>query len=175
MTQFLIAPDHFDIFRWIKKYKDHVPGNLNPDLAISWFKEPGDIPQEVPLSRLTPRFFYETLRNGTKLFFHFAGPDLGDPLPCGDGVIRDPYEGDEDSDEMDETMMLLGDADSLGFLFGMSGGWMTVDTAISFGGGCPVPPPSIETIEDAWFFDEAMDEFIKSHIIDMLGTSQVQA
>lgn len=169
MTQFHIVPDHFDIFRWIKKYREYIPGNLHPDYAISWIKEPGDIPQEIPIRKLTPKFFKESLESGTKLFFHFAGPFLGEPFPCGDGVIRYPYVADDESEEMDETMMLLSDSDSLGFLFGMSDGWMTVDTAIYFGGGCPVPPPSIEGIEDAWLFDEIMAAFLKEHIKEVPG------
>jgi hypothetical protein len=96
----------------------------------------------------------ELVEEGKTLFFPFSNVGCSDPIVCANGK-----EYDLDDEEYD-----LGESDLVGYLLKVTNGIVSIRQAIHLGGGCPVPPPSVEVIETAGPFEQGMSIYIKKYI-----------
>jgi hypothetical protein len=57
----------------------------------------------------------------------------------------------------------MGDTDNVGYLVGVRGGVLTIDSAMYYSGSCTFPSSS-DLKEDCYIFDQPMTEFVNRFI-----------
>ena len=158
MKQLTVPISEFDLSTFIKDIlkfnKTVVSKEVDPSYAIVVVSEIGGIPNYGPESGGRD-IYSELVDEGKRLFLPFSSSNIGEPMPCADG---NSYEIDEDSD------FCMGDIDCVGYLVEKEGDNLLIQSAINAGGGCPVPPPSVELLEDCDVFEDGMREFLERYI-----------
>ena len=128
-------------------------GCEDPSSSVARVSAPGGMPKCGP-GEGRPDFLRE-LEEGGLLFFPFSGANMGEPIPCADGVDRLLDEG---------SGLFFGDIDCVGFLVELKGDDFVINSAVDAGGCCPGPPPSVDITTDCGVFDAPMEAFLQSFI-----------
>lgn len=168
MKQLIIAEDKFDFdglldatYKFLRQdfYEE------DPSLLVMVMEEGDDYPGEN-----SDHDVREELAQGMKALIPFALPDGEECTHC---VFGPNYRLELTPEEEDEDEIWAGDQpwyldlnDLVGFLVAKRDGEYIIDMAKYIGGACMFPPPSLEILENAGIFEEAMVTFINQFIND---------
>ena len=151
----IIVPIHkFDFKGFAAKSIEFAEQYIDPDYAVAWVDEPGDIPEYVN-DYENKDALLELLIEGKVLFIMFSDSNIGDSIACADS---NEYVIDEDSD------FCLGDTDCVGYLLQSKDSVLTINSAINASGACTAPPPSVDIENDCDVFDKPLEDYIKKYI-----------
>lgn len=187
MKENKIKLENFDFHRFADSIIFFASDFTDLDYLVSWVKKPGEAPMQ--LENCTDHdVLLKALDDGKSLFFPFSESYLQGPIRCANSkeyIFKrdlDKYDAINEEDvsensiieddgyetilveENEDSDICIGDVDCLGYLVQKKDGLFLINTAINFGGGCPVPPPSIDLLEDCCFFEQPMREFIDRFI-----------
>jgi hypothetical protein len=156
MKQVVIQIRNFDFDSFAKNIlaflEGQVSGDVHPSYAVVRVAKSGAVPEYGPEKGRSE--FVDEIENGKLLFFPFSSSNAGDAIECVDGISRVLP---------DDSALILGDVDCVGFLIGLKEGYFTIDSAIHAGGASPGPLPSIDIV-DCDIFDSPMDNYIKQFL-----------
>lgn len=172
--------EKFDLHGLVKYTLDFLQDYLPPGYAIPWIYNLGDKPvyykNEADPDAIGRDYYNELVNEEKLLYFDFSESNLGMPVICADGYA---YLLDDELDENEEDKLKeynrgggynqekyfsMGDSENLGYLLKYHDGELTIWSARHSGGGCLVPPPSIDVEEYCGIFDEPMYKFINKFI-----------
>ena len=146
----------FDLQNFVEASLAFNKSMINPEIS------PTDIVQELQGDSGRVRDIEENesrdlesdlLKNKKRLFFPFSNIGLLDEIDCADGQT---YEIDEDSD------FSLGETGQAGFVVGVDGDEICLESAALCGGSC-MGPPSVEKCS-CDVFDQPMADFIEGFV-----------
>ena len=158
-----------DIMNFLKSQEI---GGDEPEVVIAEVEEHGATPKwgdTIPGRNIVK----ELLQDEKALFFTFSGTDDGDPVPCADGKSYSSAYEDDDEDEVakegaetDEVgeFLGLGEAEVVGYVLKVSQGELSIKTVIHGPGVTCCQAPSVEYIEDAGQFEQAMSDYVKRFV-----------
>jgi len=153
MKELRVSFEKFDFNGFVHEMYEFACEIMEPSYAFPWVYKSGDMP-EYDEDKDERNLFYELKDEGKQLYFAFSNVGIEESINCADGK---EYEIDEDSD------FGLGEA-TVGYLLKFKDGELIINSAMDCAGGCMVPPPSINIVEDCDVFDEPMERFINMFI-----------
>ena len=178
MKEIIVSLHQFSLKEFVEDIiRFHIEegiGDPDPRCVIPVVNEKGftpawgdDIPDRDIISELVSQ--------GKKIFFPFSNVNIGDPIPCADGISY-IMSSDEDEDEGEDEQLVassedeesfafgMGDTDVVGFLMQHDGEMLTIQLGVH-GPGCFCgQAPSVTIIEDAAPFETGMRDYLKKFI-----------
>lgn len=173
MEQLKMPVEDFNLEKFVETTLEFLKGIINPEVDPTCVIDVHDSEKDVPEVDVTERrdVINEMKEFGAILFFPFSEPNVGDPIKCADGneyILPTDCADDCDnpesecSDEVDDNFC-MGDTDNVGYLVGVRGGVLTIDSAMYYSGSCTFPSSS-DLKEDCYIFDQPMTEFVNRFI-----------
>ena len=155
MEQMSVPINDFNLTEFIDEIlnfnKTVISREFDLSYVIAEVPKIGGVPKYITGSK-DYNFKSKLTEEGKRLFFPFSATNVGEEIPCADG---ETYEID-----YEESDLCFGEVDCIGYLVEIRHEKIVIGSAISYGGSCIAPPPSVELQKECDVFEEPMRMFL---------------
>jgi len=163
MKQMRISLAKFDMESFLDDFLDFEEDQFaEPFSSVYIVASLGD--QPVNLDTAHNDIYREMAVDGKRLFFSFTASALENFVECMDGGVYEavPETGIELEDY--RNRFYPSEKTYLGYLMGMSGGELIIDTA-RFYSGTSLEDPSLEVVEHCGILENPLKEYLKKYLL----------